>query len=137
MRNTSIRTPGFSMTSSNFHSLSEFQRSNCVNPYTSLIYSLKPNAQIIWDEIGESDADRDKMLQELEQECLEVYRRKVDKSNQSRARLRQAIADSEAELAAICSALGERPLHTKQVDIMNCFTKCFLLEILILVSVYG
>lgn len=78
----------------------------------TLLYEL----QIIWDEIGESDADRDKMLQELEQECLEVYRRKVDKSNQSRARLRQAIADSEAELAAICSALGERPLHTKQPD---------------------
>ncbi|XP_030473282.2 65-kDa microtubule-associated protein 3-like isoform X1 [Syzygium oleosum] len=78
----------------------------------TLLYEL----QVIWDEIGESDADRDKMLQELEQECLEVYRRKVDKSNKSRARLRQAIADSEAELAAICSALGERPLHTKQPD---------------------
>ncbi|KAF8044289.1 hypothetical protein BT93_A2316 [Corymbia citriodora subsp. variegata] len=78
----------------------------------TLLYEL----QVIWEEIGESDADRDKMLQELEQECLEVYRRKVDKSNQSRARLRQAIADAEAELATICSALGERPLHTKQLD---------------------
>lgn len=75
--------------------------------------------QIIWDEIGESDGDRDKILLELEEECLEVYRRKLDQANRSRARLRQAIADFEAELAAICSAMGERPLHTKQVSIQD------------------
>ncbi|XP_062153827.1 65-kDa microtubule-associated protein 3 isoform X2 [Alnus glutinosa] len=78
----------------------------------SLLYEL----QIIWDEVGESDTDRDKMLLELEQECLEVYRRKVDLANRSRAQLRQAIADSEAELAAICSAMGERPVHIRQSD---------------------
>lgn len=55
------------------------------------------------------------MLLELEKECLEVYRRKVDLANRSRAQLRQAIADAEAELAAICSATGERPVHTRQV----------------------
>jgi protein regulator of cytokinesis 1 len=55
------------------------------------------------------------MLFELEQECLEVYRRKVDQANRSRAQLRQAIADCEAELAAICSAMGERPVHIRQV----------------------
>ncbi|CAL9087089.1 unnamed protein product [Musa textilis] len=76
----------------------------------SLLYEL----QIIWDEVGESDAERDKMLLELEQECLEVYRRKVDQANRCRAQLRQAIADSEAELAAICSAVGEPPVHTRQ-----------------------
>ncbi|KAI3918197.1 hypothetical protein MKX01_041517 [Papaver californicum] len=78
----------------------------------SLLYEL----QIIWDEVGESDAERDRMLYELEQECLEVYRRKVDQANKSRAQLRQAIADSEAELAAICSAMGERPVHIRQSD---------------------
>ncbi|XP_038685225.1 65-kDa microtubule-associated protein 3-like isoform X1 [Tripterygium wilfordii] len=78
----------------------------------SLLYEL----QIIWDEVGESDSERDKMLLELEQECLEVYRRKVDLANRSRAQLRQAIADSEAELAAICSAMGERPVHIRQND---------------------
>ncbi|KAM1368426.1 hypothetical protein PS1_001757 [Malus domestica] len=78
----------------------------------SLLYEL----QIIWNEVGESDKDRDKMLLELEQECLEVYRRKVDKANRCRAQLRQAIADSEAELAAICSAMGERPVHIRQSD---------------------
>ncbi|XP_044467547.1 65-kDa microtubule-associated protein 3-like [Mangifera indica] len=78
----------------------------------TLLYEL----QIIWDEVGETDTDRDKMLLELEQECLQVYRRKVDQANQSRAQLRQTIADSEAELAAICSALGERPVHIRQSD---------------------
>ncbi|KAI3508201.1 hypothetical protein L1887_23206 [Cichorium endivia] len=78
----------------------------------SLLYEL----QIIWDEVGENDTERDKMLLELERECLEVYRRKVDLSNKRRAQLRQAIADSEAELAAICSAMGERPVHIRQSD---------------------
>jgi len=48
------------------------------------------------------------MLFELEQECLEVYRRKV-------IDLRQAITDCEAELASICSSMGERPLRIRQV----------------------
>nr|XP_027110444.1 65-kDa microtubule-associated protein 3-like [Coffea arabica]XP_027110445.1 65-kDa microtubule-associated protein 3-like [Coffea arabica] len=78
----------------------------------TLLYEL----QIIWDEVGESDTERDKMLLELERECLEVYRRKVDQANKCRAQLRQAIADSEAELAAICSAMGERPVHIRQSD---------------------
>ncbi|KAL3524191.1 hypothetical protein ACH5RR_017025 [Cinchona calisaya] len=78
----------------------------------TLLYEL----QIIWDEVGESDAERDKMLLELERECLEVCRRKVDQANKSRAQLKRAIADSEAELAAICSAMGERPVHIRQSD---------------------
>ncbi|KAL1341930.1 hypothetical protein HN51_028506 [Arachis hypogaea] len=78
----------------------------------SLLYEL----QIIWDEVGENETERDRMLFELEQECLEVYRRKVDHANRNRAQLRQAIADCEAELAAICSAMGERPVHTRQSD---------------------
>ncbi|XP_051142490.1 65-kDa microtubule-associated protein 3-like [Andrographis paniculata] len=78
--------------------------------------SLLSELQIIWDEVGESDAEKDRMLLELEQECLEVYRKKVDQANRSRAQLRQAIADAEAELAAICSAMGERPVHIRQSD---------------------
>lgn len=79
--------------------------------------------KIIWDEIGESEDERDKMLLEVEQECLEVYRRKVDQANRSRAQLQQAIADAEAEIAAICSAMGEPPVHVRQV--------CLLFEFLI------
>ncbi|KAL3521451.1 hypothetical protein ACH5RR_019600 [Cinchona calisaya] len=78
----------------------------------TLLYEL----QIIWDEVGESDTERDRMLLEVERECLEVYRRKVDQANKYRAQLRQAIADSEAELAAICSSMGERPVHIRQSD---------------------
>ncbi|XP_050205167.1 65-kDa microtubule-associated protein 3 [Mercurialis annua] len=78
----------------------------------SLLYEL----QIIWDEVGETDEERDKLLLEVEQECLEVYRRKVDHANRNRAQLRQAIADSEAELAAVCSSMGELPVHIRQAD---------------------
>ncbi|CAH2070336.1 unnamed protein product, partial [Thlaspi arvense] len=81
----------------------------------SLLYEL----QIIWDEVGETETDRDKMLLELERECLEVYRRKVDQANRCRAQLRQAIADAEAELAAICSAMGERPVHIRQLQALQ------------------
>ena len=35
--------------------------------------------------MGEPDEEIDKMLLQLEQECLEVYRRKVDQSNRARA----------------------------------------------------
>ncbi|KAH9310920.1 hypothetical protein KI387_025955 [Taxus chinensis] len=72
----------------------------------TLLYDL----QLIWDEIGQPDDERDKMLLQLEQECLEVYRRKVDQANRSRAQLHKAIADYESELASIISALGDRPL---------------------------
>ncbi|KAJ0764693.1 putative microtubule-associated protein, MAP65/Ase1/PRC1 [Helianthus annuus] len=78
--------------------------------------SLLHELQIIWDEVGESDVEKDKMLLELERECLEVYRRKVDLANRSRAQLRKAIAECEAELAAVCSAMGERPVHIRQSD---------------------
>ncbi|CAM8987654.1 unnamed protein product [Rhodiola kirilowii] len=78
----------------------------------TLLYEL----QIIWDEVGEPDSERDRMLLELEQECLQVYRRKVDQANKCRAQLRQTIADCEAELAAICSAMGERPVHIRQSE---------------------
>jgi hypothetical protein len=63
--------------------------------------------QHIWDEVGENDSERDKMLLQLEQECLEVYRRKVERASHARAQLHQDLANSEAELAALFSALGD------------------------------
>ncbi|KAL1550801.1 65-kDa microtubule-associated protein 3-like isoform X4 [Salvia divinorum] len=80
--------------------------------FGSLLYEL----QLIWEEIGESDDERDRMIAELEQECLEVFRRKVDQVNMRRAQLRLAIADAEAEFAAICSEIGEQPVHIRQSD---------------------
>lgn len=72
--------------------------------------SLLRELQHIWDEVGESDSDRDKMLLQLEQECLEVYRRKVDNASHNRALLHKTIADAEGEFAALFSALGELTL---------------------------
>ena len=64
--------------------------------------------QRIWDEVGESDKERDKMLLQLEQECLDVYKRKVDQAAKSRAQLLQALADANVGLSGLQSALGER-----------------------------
>ncbi|MCO5614528.1 hypothetical protein L7F22_068811 [Adiantum nelumboides] len=75
--------------------------------------SLLRELQHIWDEVGESDSERDKMLLQLEQECLEVYRRKVDQASLARARLYQAIVDAEAEISSLISALGDRSSSQK------------------------
>lgn len=63
--------------------------------------------QRIWDEVGESDKERDKMLLQLEQECLDVYKRKVDLAAKSRAKLLQALANARVELTSLLAALGE------------------------------
>lgn len=64
--------------------------------------------QKIWDEVGESDEERDKMLLQLEQECLDVYKRKVDQAAKSRAHLLQALADAKLELSTLLASLGEK-----------------------------
>ncbi|XP_020588607.1 65-kDa microtubule-associated protein 1-like [Phalaenopsis equestris] len=69
--------------------------------------ALLQQLQVIWDEVGESEEERDKMLLQLEQECLDVYMRKVDQALKSRALLLMSLADSRAELASLLSALGE------------------------------
>lgn len=67
-----------------------------------------PVFQLIWDEVGESDEERDRMLLQLEQECLEVYKRKVEQASKTRVLLLQSLADSKAELLRLLSALGEK-----------------------------
>ncbi|KAK4754512.1 hypothetical protein SAY87_002616 [Trapa incisa] len=69
--------------------------------------ALLRELQQIWSDIGESEADKDRMLWELERECLEVYRRKVDEAANVKARLHQSVATREAELATLMAALGE------------------------------
>jgi len=76
--------------------------------------------QHIWDEVGESDVERDKMLLQLEQECLEVYRRKVDAASLTRSRLHQALASAEAEFSALFSALGEPALSQRVSQSITC-----------------
>ncbi|CAN6164150.1 unnamed protein product [Urochloa humidicola] len=72
--------------------------------------SLLQKLQLIWDEVGESDEDRDKVLYQLDQECLDVYKRKVDQATNSRDLLIQALDDSKIELARLLSALGEKAI---------------------------
>lgn len=62
------------------------------------------------------DVERYKMLLQLECECLQVYRRKVDLPYRGRAQLIQVVVEIEAELATICSVMGERPVHIRQSD---------------------
>ncbi|TKY47760.1 65-kDa microtubule-associated protein 8 [Spatholobus suberectus] len=71
---------------------------------------LLQELQIIWDEVGEDKFEREKVLLDLEQECLEVYRRKVDRANISRTRLHQELAEAEAEFTHLLLSLGERSL---------------------------
>ncbi|KAF2305700.1 hypothetical protein GH714_007628 [Hevea brasiliensis] len=52
------------------------------------------------------------MLVELERECLEVYRRKVEEAANAKARLNQSVAAKEAELATLMAALGELNIHS-------------------------
>ncbi|KAL5729777.1 hypothetical protein ACHQM5_002678 [Ranunculus cassubicifolius] len=70
--------------------------------------TLLQQLQQIWDEVGENDEVRDKMLLQIEQECLDVYKRKVDQAAKSRAHLLQALADANAELSALVLALGDK-----------------------------
>lgn len=48
------------------------------------------------------------MLLQLEHECLDIYRRKVERSRKYKADLLQSLAESEAEIAGLASALGEQ-----------------------------
>ncbi|KAI6690601.1 hypothetical protein NL676_027429 [Syzygium grande] len=70
--------------------------------------SLLRKLQDIWDEVGESDGERDKMLLQIEQDCLDVYKRKVEQAAISRAQLLQALSDAKVELSSLQSALGEK-----------------------------
>ncbi|KAI5677994.1 hypothetical protein M9H77_08944 [Catharanthus roseus] len=78
--------------------------------------SLLRELQQIWTDIGESDADKDRMLLELERECLEVYRRKVDEAANNKARLHQCVATKEAELATLTASLGEMNVNSPQIQ---------------------
>ncbi|GKC95174.1 65-kDa microtubule-associated protein 8 [Tanacetum coccineum] len=63
--------------------------------------------------LGEDQFEREKVLVDLEHECLQVYRRKVDNANMSRARLHQELADSEAQFTHLLLSLDERSLPTR------------------------
>ncbi|URE38457.1 Microtubule associated protein (MAP65/ASE1 family) [Musa troglodytarum] len=70
--------------------------------------SLLQELQDLWDEIGENDRERDRTILQLEQECLDLYRRKVDQTRKHKAELHQMLAEGEAEVSNLISILGER-----------------------------
>ncbi|CAI9769496.1 unnamed protein product [Fraxinus pennsylvanica] len=77
---------------------------SAITTCSSLLHEL----QEIWDEIGESDEERDEMLLHLEHECLDIYRRKVETSKRCKADLHHSLAEAKAEIAELASSLGER-----------------------------
>ena len=64
--------------------------------------------QEIWDEVGESDEERDKLLLQIEEECLNVYKKKVELAAKSRAELLQTLSDANVELTNLIAALGDK-----------------------------
>lgn len=70
------------------------------------------------------------MILELECECLNVYKRKVDQTRKYKADLHQQLAEVEAEASTIISALGERELYA-QVSFHPSLTKFHFYLILI------
>ncbi|XP_045796022.1 65-kDa microtubule-associated protein 3-like [Trifolium pratense] len=70
--------------------------------------SLLKELQVIWDELGESDSQKDAMLLEIEQMCLDLYKKKVDEAKLYRAQLQHEIADYEEEISGICAAIGKQ-----------------------------
>lgn len=63
--------------------------------------------------MGESKEDKDRMLLELEKECLQVYRKKFEEVSRVRAQLHHEVATKEAELAALMASLGEHNLQSQ------------------------
>ena len=64
--------------------------------------------QELWGEIGQDEMERDRMILQLEEDCLNVYRKKVDQTTRQKADLLQALSVGEADIDKILSALGER-----------------------------
>lgn len=84
-----------------------------------MLWFLCAECKVIWDELGESDSQKDAMVLEIEQMCLELYKKKVDEAKLYRAQLQHEIADYEVEIADICTAIGEQPLHVSLVGILE------------------
>lgn len=71
--------------------------------------------QMIWDEVGEDEFERERAIFDLEQECQEVYRRKVNCANMSKVRLHQELVEAEAAFTHLLLSLGERSLPARVI----------------------
>ncbi|MCL7030562.1 hypothetical protein MKW94_025648 [Papaver nudicaule] len=61
----------------------------------------------MWEDVSERHSERKKVLQQIEQECLDVYKRKVCEAEQSKEVLVRLLTKAEAELPILMKALGE------------------------------
>lgn len=52
------------------------------------------------------------MILELERECLEVYRRKVEEAANAKSCLHHSVAAKEAEIATLMAALGQLNINS-------------------------
>ncbi|XP_078178098.1 65-kDa microtubule-associated protein 3-like [Carex rostrata] len=80
---------------------------------------LLSELQSIWDEIGQSNAERDIKLVEIQQQCLNVYRNTIEEAKKLKANLEREITDSEEEIRAISAAIGDPNLHFREVSTSN------------------
>ncbi|KAJ8574247.1 hypothetical protein K7X08_026052 [Anisodus acutangulus] len=99
-----------------YHSLQEdmmaFASPCCSVHMSSTCHTLLRELEQIWKDIGETEADKDRMLSELERDCLEAYRRKVEEAANRKACLHQSVAAKEAEVATLMAALGELNINS-------------------------
>ncbi|KAM3327726.1 65-kDa microtubule-associated protein 6 isoform X1 [Capsicum galapagoense] len=89
-----------------------FASACCSVHMSSTCHTLLRELKKIWKDIGETEADKDRMLSELERDCLEVYRRKVEEAANTKACLHQSVAAKEAEVATLMAALGELNINS-------------------------
>lgn len=72
------------------------------SPQTCFVY-----VQLIWRDIGETEAEKDRMMMEIEKECKQIYKTKIDQANDARSHLRHTIAAKEADLSILKASLGD------------------------------
>ncbi|KAH0856482.1 hypothetical protein HID58_084743 [Brassica napus] len=69
--------------------------------------------QKMWDEIGESYNEIDNILEEIEQECLDVYDRKIAETIKYKAELQGSLAQADDEIVSLMSSLGEQVTYSR------------------------
>ena len=61
--------------------------------------------QELWGEIGQGEMERDRMILQLEEDCLNVYRQKVNQTRKQKADLLQELSFGEADMDKILYTL--------------------------------
>ncbi|KAL0643092.1 hypothetical protein Bca4012_041382 [Brassica carinata] len=72
--------------------------------------------QKMWDEIGESYNEIDNILEEIEQECLDVYDRKIAETIKYKAELQGSLAQADDEIVSLMSSLGEQVTYSRKKE---------------------